>query len=51
MARQNAMVEEFAHYRRQELRRGKFKLLRARARFLDAHTLALSEAGRERRNA
>ncbi len=45
MARKKAMVEEFAHYRRQELRSGKFKLLRARARFLDAHTLALSGAG------
>jgi pyruvate/2-oxoglutarate dehydrogenase complex dihydrolipoamide dehydrogenase (E3) component len=44
MARKNAMVEEFAQYRRQELSRGKFKLFRARARFLDAHTLALSEA-------
>ncbi len=45
MDRKKAMVEEFAHYRRQELRRGKFKLLRARARFLDAHTVALDEAG------
>jgi pyruvate/2-oxoglutarate dehydrogenase complex dihydrolipoamide dehydrogenase (E3) component len=44
MARKKGMVEEFAHYRRQELSGGKFKLLRARARFLDAHTLALSEA-------
>jgi len=43
MDRKKAMVEEFAHYRRQELRAGKFKLMRARARFLDAHTLALSE--------
>jgi pyruvate/2-oxoglutarate dehydrogenase complex dihydrolipoamide dehydrogenase (E3) component len=44
MARKKAMVEEFAQYRRQGLTNGKFKLLRARARFLDAHTLALSEA-------
>src|SRR5271170_3612999 len=44
MARKKAMVEEFAHYRRQELNSGKFKLLRARARFLDAHTVALSQA-------
>jgi pyruvate/2-oxoglutarate dehydrogenase complex dihydrolipoamide dehydrogenase (E3) component len=44
MARKNAMVEGFAHYRRQELTDGKFTLLHARARFLDAHTLALSEA-------
>jgi pyruvate/2-oxoglutarate dehydrogenase complex dihydrolipoamide dehydrogenase (E3) component len=44
MARKHAMVEEFARYRRQELSGGKFKLLRARARFLDAHTLALDQA-------
>jgi pyruvate/2-oxoglutarate dehydrogenase complex dihydrolipoamide dehydrogenase (E3) component len=44
MARKKAMVEEFAQYRRQQLNNGKFKLLRARARFLDAHTLALSGA-------
>jgi len=44
MARKKVMVEEFAKYRRQELRAGKFKLLRARARFLDGHTVALSEA-------
>ena len=45
MARKNAMVEEFARCRRQELRGGQFKLVRARARFLDAHTLALEAAG------
>jgi pyruvate/2-oxoglutarate dehydrogenase complex dihydrolipoamide dehydrogenase (E3) component len=44
MARKSAMVEKFAHYRRQELNSGKFTLFRARARFLDAHTLALGEA-------
>ena len=44
MARKKGMVEEFAHYRREELSNGKFKLLRACARFQDAHTLALSEA-------
>lgn len=43
MARKKAMVEGFAHYRRQELRSGKFKLIRARASFVDAHTLALHE--------
>jgi pyruvate/2-oxoglutarate dehydrogenase complex dihydrolipoamide dehydrogenase (E3) component len=42
MARKKGMVEEFAHYRRQQLTGGQFKLLRAQARFLDAHTLALS---------
>jgi len=44
MARKKAMVEEFAQYRRHELHSGIFKLLRARARFVDAHTLALSKA-------
>ena len=44
MARKKAMVEEFARYRRQELNSGKFKLLRARARFVDPHTVALSQA-------
>lgn len=44
MARKKAMVEEFAKHRRYELQNGKFKLLRARARFLDAHTVELSEA-------
>jgi pyruvate/2-oxoglutarate dehydrogenase complex dihydrolipoamide dehydrogenase (E3) component len=43
MARKKAMVEGFAHYRREELHSGKFKLLRARARFLDAHTVALED--------
>jgi len=43
MARKKGMVEEFAQYRRQELNSGKFKLFRAHARFLDAHTLALSQ--------
>jgi pyruvate/2-oxoglutarate dehydrogenase complex dihydrolipoamide dehydrogenase (E3) component len=44
MARKNAMVEGFAHYRREELRGGKFELLRATAHFKDAHTLALTDA-------
>jgi pyruvate/2-oxoglutarate dehydrogenase complex dihydrolipoamide dehydrogenase (E3) component len=43
MARKNAMVEAFARFRRQELIGGKFKLIRADARFLDAHTLALDK--------
>jgi pyruvate/2-oxoglutarate dehydrogenase complex dihydrolipoamide dehydrogenase (E3) component len=44
MTRKKAMVEEFARYRRKELNSGKFKLLRACARFVDAHTVALSHA-------
>jgi pyruvate/2-oxoglutarate dehydrogenase complex dihydrolipoamide dehydrogenase (E3) component len=44
MSRKHAMVEEFAHYRREELTRGKFTLHRARAEFEDAHTLRLTDA-------
>jgi pyruvate/2-oxoglutarate dehydrogenase complex dihydrolipoamide dehydrogenase (E3) component len=44
MARKETMVEGFARYRRQELMGGKFKLFLARARFLDAHALALTDA-------
>ena len=42
MARKDALVKEFADYRVQQLNGGKFKFIRARARFTDAHTLALS---------
>ena len=42
MARKNAMIEDFASYRRQQLTGGKFEFLRALARFVDPHTLALS---------
>lgn len=42
MARKTAMIADFAGYRRQQLERGKFKFIRANARFLDAHTLALN---------
>jgi pyruvate/2-oxoglutarate dehydrogenase complex dihydrolipoamide dehydrogenase (E3) component len=42
MARKNAMIGEFADYRRQQLSNGKFKFVRAQARFLDPHTLELS---------
>src|SRR4051812_5543710 len=41
MARKNAMVKEFADYRARQLDSGKFKFIRARARFVDAHTVAL----------
>ncbi len=41
MARKTTMIADFAGYRRQQLERGKFKFIRANARFLDAHTLAL----------
>jgi pyruvate/2-oxoglutarate dehydrogenase complex dihydrolipoamide dehydrogenase (E3) component len=42
MARKNAMVDDFARYRREQLVSGKFKFIRARAHFIDPHTLALN---------
>jgi pyruvate/2-oxoglutarate dehydrogenase complex dihydrolipoamide dehydrogenase (E3) component len=42
MARKDALVRDFADYRGQQLVNGKFKFLRARARFTDPHTLELS---------
>ncbi|MGH7950859.1 MAG: dihydrolipoyl dehydrogenase family protein [Limisphaerales bacterium] len=42
MARKNALIKNFADYRHQQLAGGKFKFIRARAIFLDANTLQLS---------
>jgi pyruvate/2-oxoglutarate dehydrogenase complex dihydrolipoamide dehydrogenase (E3) component len=42
MARKDALIKDFADYRRQQLVNGKFKFLRALARFTDPHTLELS---------
>jgi pyruvate/2-oxoglutarate dehydrogenase complex dihydrolipoamide dehydrogenase (E3) component len=42
MARKNALVREFADYRTQQLASSQFEFVRARARFLDAQTLQLS---------
>ncbi|MCX6925256.1 MAG: FAD-dependent oxidoreductase, partial [Verrucomicrobia bacterium] len=42
MARKNALIKDFADYRQQQLNAGKFKVLRALARFADPHTLELS---------
>ena len=42
MARKDALIKEFADYRRQQLADRKFEFIRAQARFLDPHTLALS---------
>jgi pyruvate/2-oxoglutarate dehydrogenase complex dihydrolipoamide dehydrogenase (E3) component len=42
MVRKNALIKDFADYRRQQLAGGKFKFIRARARFLDPHTVKLS---------
>jgi pyruvate/2-oxoglutarate dehydrogenase complex dihydrolipoamide dehydrogenase (E3) component len=46
MARKNALIKEFADYRRQQLVNGKFKFLRVLARFADPHTLELSTGER-----
>jgi dihydrolipoamide dehydrogenase len=42
MARKNSLVKDFADYRVRQLNGGKFKFIRANAKFLDAHTLQLS---------
>jgi dihydrolipoamide dehydrogenase len=42
MARKDAMVEDFADYRAQQLSGGKFKFIRAMARFVDSHKVELS---------
>lgn len=46
LARKDAMIKDFADYRRQQLEGGKFKFVRAMARFADAHTLELSTGER-----
>lgn len=46
MARKNALVKEFADCRTQQLTNGKFKFIRAMARFADARTLELSTSER-----
>ena len=47
-ARKKKIIAEFASYRRQALTTGKFDLIRAHARFVDAHTLELSNGTRVR---
>jgi pyruvate/2-oxoglutarate dehydrogenase complex dihydrolipoamide dehydrogenase (E3) component len=42
MARKDALVKDFADYRRQQFAGGKFKFIRANARFLDPHTVKLN---------
>ncbi|MGA2280462.1 MAG: NAD(P)/FAD-dependent oxidoreductase [Verrucomicrobiota bacterium] len=42
MARKNALVKDFADYRRQQLAGGKFKFIRAHVRFVDSHTVKLT---------
>ncbi len=46
MARKNALIEDFARFRREQLASGKFEFIRAMARFADAHTLELSTGRR-----
>lgn len=41
MARKAVMIEDFASYRRKQLENGKFKFIRAKAHFVDEHTLEL----------
>src|ERR1044071_9028575 len=47
-ARKKKIIAEFADYRVQALESGKFELIRAHARFVDAHTVELSTGGRVR---
>ena len=42
MARKDLLIKDFADFRQQQLNAGKFKFLRAQARFVDPHTLELS---------
>jgi dihydrolipoamide dehydrogenase len=42
MARKNAEIKDFADYRAQQLNTGKFKFIRANAKFVDAHTVELN---------
>jgi pyruvate/2-oxoglutarate dehydrogenase complex dihydrolipoamide dehydrogenase (E3) component len=44
MARKDALIKDFADYRRRQLAGGKFKFIRAQARFLDPHTVKLSNS-------
>jgi pyruvate/2-oxoglutarate dehydrogenase complex dihydrolipoamide dehydrogenase (E3) component len=44
MARKDALIKDFADYRRQQLAGGKFKFIRANVRFLDPHTVKLGRA-------
>jgi len=41
MARKDALIKDFADYRRQQLSSGRFEFIRARARFIDPHTVML----------
>ncbi|MES2692477.1 MAG: NAD(P)/FAD-dependent oxidoreductase, partial [Verrucomicrobiota bacterium] len=47
-ARKKKIITEFAEHRQQALEKGKFDLIRAHARFVDPHTLELSNGQRIR---
>jgi pyruvate/2-oxoglutarate dehydrogenase complex dihydrolipoamide dehydrogenase (E3) component len=49
-ARKKRIIADFASYRAKALESGKFDLLRAQARFVDANTLALSDGTKVRSN-
>jgi pyruvate/2-oxoglutarate dehydrogenase complex dihydrolipoamide dehydrogenase (E3) component len=42
MARKDSLIQEFADYRRQQIKQGPFEFIRAWAHFSDSHTLQLS---------
>jgi len=44
MARKDTLIKDFADYRVKQLSSAKFKFIRANARFVDAHRLALGRA-------
>jgi len=46
MARKNTMIADFAGYRRQQLESGRFKFIRAKACFVDPHTIELDNSQR-----
>jgi pyruvate/2-oxoglutarate dehydrogenase complex dihydrolipoamide dehydrogenase (E3) component len=46
LARKNAVIQDFADYRRKQLSQGKFKFIRAMAEFADPHTLRLGNGSR-----
>src|ERR1044071_715207 len=43
MARKDRLIKEFADYRVKQLTSGKFEFIRAHARFVDPHTVELSD--------
>lgn len=45
-AHKDALIGEFAAYRRQQLERGRWEFVRARARWVDAHTIELDSGRR-----